>query len=184
MFQKWHDNHQDDGYASSGLHDNNKTFKNDPYTHDDIPEGAIDEEDMYDLSRERANSNYDFEDWARDNEDDLIDEIELEDDDHKKVDEKLREDHDWDGDNPDFDQELQNHHDKIYNEATKNNWEIHTSKIPQLTGKTAEELGLDDYENDSGMIDRRDIKNHKEEHNASTIGFDDHEEYFMSDHPD
>ena len=184
MFKLWHDNDEAKGYDSQSLTNAYEKNKNDIYTLDDIDPDLINEDDLYESADQNAEYSYSFQDYINDNSKKLSQEIDLEDDDHEKIDEKLREDYDWEEENPKHDSDLHKAHQKILDNMEGDS--INVQEASRLTGKTSKELGEGTglFAPGDEEINRDDIERYMEEYNPQKIDFSNHIDHSISEHPD
>ena len=191
MFKKWHDDHVDHGYNSEDLIEKYKEDKDDIFTKDDLDESIIDQirEKAYDngVDSDYAEEEYSFRDWVQDNIDDLAGKIELSNDHTDTIHDSVREDHDdWTADNPNSIQNINNPTFQALDEL-HNDYESGFVDLNELKNTT----GLDSWESleltpdDDGHVDMEEVRAKLEEFGGpSKIDFSNHDDFFITDHPD
>lgn len=186
MFKLWHDNQEDKGYNAEQLQEKYRKNKDDVYTIDDIDPNLIDDDDLLENVDESTREGYTFSDWADDNEDKIIEEMDLDDDDYEKIEDKLREEwSDWTAPNPNFNKELDDHYQKLIDAAEQSDsGTINMNQVPEITGKHPKNLFISHLGDENGNITAEDIEEHSKEENPEEVDFSDHEDFTISEHPD
>lgn len=186
MFKLWHDNQEDKGYNAEQLQEKYRKNKDDVYTIDDIDPNLINDDDLLENVDESTREGYTFSDWADDNEDKIIEEMDLDDDDYEKIEDKLREGwSDWTAPNPKFNKELDDHYQKLIDAAEQSDsGTINMNQVPEITGKHPKNLFISHLGDENGNITAEDIEEHSKEENPEEVDFSDHKDFTISEHPD
>ena len=164
MFRKWHDDDEHHNYDARDLNDHHKTWVEDIYTQDDLDPDLLDEvreeiqqDDSGDL-RDSVENGYSFSEWVDENSEEIAKQI----DDGDYIDEiydKLHEDYEWEGENPNSSQNVGNATFDALNKLHEEYDDGHLDKddLKLTTGLDSwEELGLTPDED--GEVHLDDIK--------------------------
>ena len=194
MFRKWHDDQDEHGYHAEELNQKNKQTTRDIFSENDLSDDEIEEieEDIRDNGEDSnyARDNYSFEDWLSENRDTVKDNISLDDDAHQAIDDKLREEYDWEGNNPGHNSDLHRDHQKILDWMEENNKdqtnmeELKQNKVLGEDDYDYTGLQLDDIEDSDGDFSAGELEEHMGEINPESIDYSTHEDYAMHDHPE
>ena len=194
MFRKWNQNHEDHGYDSEQLQNKLKKDKRNIFDIDEVPEDYWEEheDDMRDAGDEWAREGYSMEQYLRD--EGINPWKDKDPSDHRGgedwVDEHLRENHDWKGDNEksrqnegrlDFDNlnKLAEKYDRSH--------AIDLDDFKEVTGfDHPSEIGLPElYDEKKDWIDMDDVHDKLEEFGGPLqIDYANHDDYTIHDHPD
>lgn len=197
MFHKWHDDHGHHGYDAEQLQERFKEDKDDIYTPDDLDENTLEDirEDIYNSGADSkwANESYPFSEWFDDNIDEIVSEIsdnQMPDSYHKSVNKKLKEDYDWEDENPNSKQNIGDPKydalDDLYTEYKDRGLDNYLFTVDEL--KNDHGVDVSNYNikpDEDGDVDGEDLLKALNGYGGpSTIDYANDDEYTIQDHPD
>lgn len=191
MFQKWRDGDSHHGYDPEQLTAKYAEDKDDIITHEDIDpeELEINEDDDDGSIRDAAAQNYDFNEYIRDEGINLWDREDPEsDEDHDWIDSHLRDEHNWEEENPDHDPEEASQIEELKKIAGRRNDINHEhvaemeARHPGFTKKFAQMHTFDPTDPES-TVDPDALDEYQQDNNPETVDYANHDEKSIQDHP-